>query len=102
MLGSVRRKPSCVGLERAHRVDQPTTLAQHGGSGSQQPVLRHRQRPHVGRPFEVWHVGMTADRPGGAAGRVQQHGVEVPAGIPRRGIRLNKVRLQMPMPQVIP
>ena len=79
----MRGAPSS-GCSEQTAVDQPAARAEHGGGGRQQPVLRLRQRPHVAWPLEMRHVGMAADRAGGAARRVQQHGVERLGGSPRR------------------
>ena len=99
--GSLDARRALLGLQRAYRVDQPATLAEHGGGSPQQPVLRLRQRAHVARPLEVRHVGVAADRSGGAARRVQQHGVERLGGRPLGGVGLHQFGLQMPMPQVL-
>ena len=91
-----------LGLQRTHRVDQPPALAQQRCGGLQQPVLRLRQRPDVTRPLQVRHVGMPPDRTGGAARRIQQHSVELPATSPRGGVRLHEFGRRLPMPQVVP
>ena len=99
--GSLDTRGALLGLQRAYRVDQPATLAEHAGRSPQQPVLRLHQRTHVAWPLDARHIGVPADRSGGAARCVQQHGVEWLGRRPVGGVGLHEFGLQMPMPQVV-
>ena len=91
-----------LGLQRAYRVDQPPARAQHRGGGGQQAVLGFRQGADVARALEARHVGVAADGAGGAARRVQQHGVERGGRLPFGGVGGDGLRGQPPVAQIVP
>ncbi len=65
-----------LGLERAGAVDQPATGLRQTRRRLEQPCLEGDELVAVLRRFRPGDVGVAADGPGGAAGRVEQHGVE--------------------------
>ena len=90
-----------LGLQGAHRIDQPAASAEHGDGSPQQPVLRFRQHVHVAWPLDVRHVGMAADGSGGTARGVEQDGVERRGRGPVGGVGQDRLGPQMPTPQVL-
>ncbi len=71
----------------------PAGLDQPAG-GLQQPRLQRGKLGDVGIALQMHDIRVPPDGARGRARRIEQHGIELPPGLPGRGIRRHDIRLE--------